>query len=296
MKLFKLTILFIFLTICQVATAKDTIELVVVTPPGGAVDMTARALSKALSDKGIENTVIYHPGANGDIALSKVLSNKDKSILIASAATFVFSNVAANRENIYTKDLELIGPSVTNSMAFFAPSDKSIKSFKELIEKARKKDFPCATSNSHGEVQLTEMNKRFGTKFSNVPYKGTGQLIPDLVGGHVDCAYDQIAPYVSLQDKILMLATSSQHPYKSGIPVIQNEFSGYKFETWYAVGIEKNSKLLKDQTFIETIKNWNKNKELINPMLERSFVTTEYDSKLNQRANIETTYYQNILK
>lgn len=284
------------LAVWNFAWAEPIVELVVPTPPGGAVDMTARAISKALTTDGVENVVVYHPGANGDIALNKVLEKSNTSILIASSANFVFSHLVFDRENIHARDLQLIGPSLTNAMAFYAPLNKEIKTFKDLVARAREKELPCATSNSHGEIELNKINKQYNTHFVSVPYKGTGQLIPDVVGGHVPCAYDQIAPYTQLQDKLLFLATSGDRPYKPTIPTINTVLPGYQFVTWYAVGIPKNSTLLENKKFLAVVRNWTQQKELVDPLTERSFVLGISDLELNARAIKETTHYRNLLK
>lgn len=277
------------------AWAKDVVEIVVPTPPGGAVDMTARSISKALSARGIDNIVSYHPGANGDIALAKTLE-KPNTMFVASSANFVFSHLVFDRENIHARDLVLFGPSVTNAMAFYAPLNKDIKTFRDLVSRAREADLPCATSNSHGEIELRNINKQYGTRFVPVPYKGTGQLIPDIVGGHVPCAYDQIAPYAQLQDKVLFLATSGDRAYKAGVPLIGSVLSGYQFVTWYAFGIPKNSALLQNQQVLEAARTWTQIKELIDPMIERSFVVAPTVADLNARAVRETAYYRNLGK
>jgi len=190
----------------------------------------------------------------------------------------------------------LFGPSVTNAMAFYAPVNKDIKTFQELIAQARRADLPCATSNSHGEIELRNINKQHGTRFVPVPYKGTGQLIPDVVGGHVQCAYDQIAPYAQLGDKVLFLATSGDRAYKANVPVISSVLPGYQFVTWYAFGIPRNSALLQNQLLLDTARNWTQNKDLIDPMLERSFVVAPVTADLNARAVKETAYYRGLGK
>lgn len=278
------------------SASAETINLVVPTPPGGAVDITARALSKALTNQGYDNVVVYHPGANGDIALGKALEKPNTSILVASSANFVFSHLVFDRENIHARDLQLFGPSVSNSMAFYAPISKDIKTLKDLVARAKQSELPCATSNSHGEIELKQINKQYGTRFTAVPYKGTGQLIPDLVGGHVQCAYDQIAPYSQLQEKVIFLGTSGNTVYKSSIPLIGSVLPGYHFVTWYAVGVPKSSALLDNAKLIEIVRNWSKDKELSAPLVERSFVVTPTDQDLNIRAVKESAHYRNLLK
>ena len=135
---------FIFaLTFSATVLAGDPITIIVPTPPGGAIDITARGLSKALTSKGHDNVVVYHPGANGDIALNIAVEKRDNVIFVASSANFVFSNVLLNRENVYAKKTQLIGPSVTNPMAFITSETGEVKTFRELIESAKKKETVC---------------------------------------------------------------------------------------------------------------------------------------------------------
>jgi len=74
--------------------ATEPITLIIPTPPGGAIDSTARAISKSLTARGINNVVSYQPGAAGEIAFDNVLKKRDNVILVASSANFVFLDVA----------------------------------------------------------------------------------------------------------------------------------------------------------------------------------------------------------
>lgn len=286
---------FIFaMAFCATVLAADPITIVVPTPPGGAVDMTARGLSKALINKGHDNVVVYHPGASGDIALNIALEKRDNVIFVASSANFVFSNVLLNRENIYATKTQLLGPSVTNPMVFIVPQTGEFKTFRDFIESAKKKETVCGTSNSHGEIELKHINSTYGTKFIPVPYKGTGQMLPDIVGGHTPCGYDQIAAYTGLEDKVKFLASSKV--VRDDIPVMSSVLPKYYFETWYATAIPNNSNLLKNAELISVIKTWNQDTALTKPLTEKSFIVVKADSDLNARAIKETEHYRNQLK
>lgn len=274
--------------------AGEPITIVVPTPPGGAIDMTARSLSKALMNKGHDNVVVYHPGANGDIALNIAVEKRDNVIFVASSANFVFSNVLLNRENVYTTKTQLIGPSVTNPMVFITPETGEVKTFRELIDSAKKKETVCGVSNSHGEIELKQINLSYGTKFVPVPYKGTGQMIPDIVGGHTPCGYDQIAAYTGLESKVKFLASSKV--VRSDIPAMSTVLPKYQFETWYATAIPNNSNLLKNAELINIVKTWNQDAELTKPLTEKSFIVVKTDVDLNARAVKETEYYRDQLK
>jgi len=286
---------FIFaLVFSATVLAGDPIAIIVPTPPGGAIDITARSLSKALMNKGHDNVVVYHPGANGDIALNIVLEKRDNAIFVASSANFVFSNVLLNRENIYATKTQLTGPFVTNPMVFITPETGEIKTFRDLVELAKKKETVCGVSNSHGEIELKQINRTYGTKFVAVPYKGTGQMIPDIVGGHTPCGYDQIAAYTGLEGKVKFLASSKF--VRSDIPAMNTVLPKYQFETWYATAIPNNSNLLKNAELMNIIKTWNQDAELTKPLTEKSFLVVKTDVDLNARAVKETEYYRDQVR
>ena len=270
------------------------IEIVVPTPPGGAIDITARGLSKAMTESGYNNIVTYHPGANGDIALNLVNEKKNNTILVASSANFVFSNIVLNRDNVYARDNILLGPVATNPLAFIVASNSQYKTLSELIQDAQRRPISCAASNSHGEIELRLINQTYGTQFEPILYKGTGQLKTDVVGGHVPCTYDQVAPYATLEGKIRFLATSQT--YRKDIPIVSSVLPKYNFVTWYGAAIPKGSNLLQDNKLVEIVSSWTQNPEAAKPLIENSFGIPKPDPNLNARALKETVAYRNLKK
>jgi tripartite-type tricarboxylate transporter receptor subunit TctC len=275
--------------------AKDVIEIIVPTAPGGAVDITGRAISKSLTEQGIENIVTYHPGANGSIAFNRVFEKQNNVMLVGSMATFVFTDVVNNKENQATKTMKLFGPSVTNSMFFVVGANSKFKTLEDLIAEAKKNEQPCGVSNSHGEILIKEINQTYKTKFVPVMYKGTGQLIPDVVGGHTPCAFDQTAPYITLGDKVWWLGTSSKEKIKDGVPTIASVLPNFYFENWYASAVPNNSNLLANKVVVRTLQHWSQNKEAVQSLVERGFIPVLADAELNAKAAKETDYYRKLL-
>ena len=275
--------------------AKDIIEIIVPTAPGGAVDITAKAISKSLTEQGQENIVSYHPGANGEIAFNRVFEKQNNVVLVGSMATFVFTDVVNDRENRAAKTMKIFGPSVTNSMFFVVGANSKFKTLKDLVAEAKVTEQPCGVSNSHGDILLKEMNKQYKTKFIPVIYKGTGQLIPDVVGGHTPCAFDQTAPYLTLGDKVRWLGTSSKDKIKDGVPTIASVLPNFYFENWYASAILDNSNLLANKVVVRTLQHWSQNKEAVQPLVDRGFIPVLADSELNAKATRETNNYRKLL-
>ena len=271
--------------------ATEPIILIVPTPPGGAVDSTARAISKSLTARGINNTVSYQPGASGEIAVDNVLKKRDNAILVSSSANFVFLDVITNQKLKVAENLQLFGPSVINVMGFVVAPNTQFKNFNDFIAYAKKQELPCGVSNSHGEILLQRINREYGTQFSPVMYKGTGQMLPNVVGGQLICAYDQTAPYSQLNNEVRWLATSAKEPVRDGVPAMSSILPNFSFETWYAVGIPNNSNLLNNNTVIDVLKHWQTDRESVQALLNQGFTISPAVVNLNLRAQRETNTY-----
>ena len=283
------------LSIFNLAWSANPVELVVPTPPGGAVDTTARAISKSLLAKEINNVVVYQPGAAGEIAIGNVLKKRDNVIFVASSANFVFLDVSTNQKVRVAENLQLFGPSVTNAMGFVVAPTTQFKTFKDMVDYSKKQELPCGVSNSHGEIVLQRINREYKTRFTPVMYKGTGQMQPNVVGGQLICAYDQTAPYKQLGDKVRWLATSAKDPVMNGIPIIGSVLPNFTFETWYAAGVPNGSNLLNNTAVIDVLQYWQTDREIVQPLVNQGFVISPTVVNLNSRAQHETDTYIKLL-
>jgi len=283
------------LSMFNLAWSSETIELVVPTPPGGAVDATARAISKSMAARGINNVVIYQPGAAGEIAIASVLKKRDNVIFVASSANFVFLDVATNQKVRVSENLQLFGPSVTNSMGVVVSPNTQFKSFRDMIAYAKRQELPCGVSNSHGEIVLQRINREYGTRFTPVMYKGTGQMQPNVVGGQLICAYDQTAPYSQLGDKVRWLATSAKEPVLEGVPTMGSVLPNFSFVTWYAVGVPNGSNLLNNAAVLDVLKYWQTDRDSVQALVKQGFVVSPTVINLKQRALSETDSYIRLL-
>jgi len=283
------------LSTANYAWSSTPIELVVPTPPGGAVDTTARAISKSLQAKGVNNVVIYQPGAAGEIAIGSVLKKRDNVIFVASSANFVFLDVATNQKVRVAENLQLFGPSVTNAMGFVVAPTTQFKTFKDMVDYAKKQELPCGVSNSHGEIVLQRINREYGTKFNPVMYKGTGQMQPNVIGGQLICAYDQTAPYKQLGNKVRWLATSAKTSVMNDVPVMSSILPNFSFETWYAAGVPNGSNLLNNTVVLDVLQYWQTDRDSVQALVNQGFVVSPTVVNLNSRAQRETDAYIKLL-
>lgn len=272
--------------------ANEQVNFVMPVLAGGNVDAFARAISKVLLDNDIENNILYHPGANGDIAYNQVASKPDTSILVAPMHVFVLSHVSQNRDNFHTKNMKIIGPIVETPFAFITSSN-GFESFNEMIKYAKMNELPCGASGA-ASAELIRINKQYGTKFQPVPYKGTAQLKTDLMGGHIKCGYDGAGAYAQEHDVKSLKYLASNINVIRGVPNIDTILPQYKFEMWFGIAIMNDSKLLKNEKLINTIMKINSNKEYTEKLSQHNLYPTNISNKANDKVDRLTNHYKSV--
>jgi tripartite-type tricarboxylate transporter receptor subunit TctC len=102
------------------------------------------------------------------------------------------------------------------TIAFIVPHSSPAKSVKDFVAmaKANPGKLTFASSGTGALIHLTgEMFKQAaGIELTHVPYKGTTQLLPDLMDGRIDMALDSLPAYIPhlKAGKVRALAVASR--------------------------------------------------------------------------------------
>src|SRR5665213_77073 len=127
--------------------------------------MSTPVLAQSYPDKAIRLVVPFAPGGFSDIAGRTVGQGLSKAL---GVSVIVDNRAGAGG----TTGAELIAYVKAN------PGKVSVAS-------------PGVGTSSHLAAELFQLLT--GTKMVHVPYKGSGPEMIDLVGGHVDCAFDPLS-------------------------------------------------------------------------------------------------------
>lgn len=169
------------------------VKLVVAYPPGGVVDIVARTIAGPLATALKESVVVDNrSGAGGFVGHASVAkSAADGYTLLLSAAgplvsTGMYKSVPYDPVNDFI-GISMVGETdvlLVSSNAFQA------RSIAQLVERAKVNPGKVNLSiNSIGSFHhlLSELFMlRAGIQLNRVPYKGAGQVIPDLLSGVID--------------------------------------------------------------------------------------------------------------
>jgi tripartite-type tricarboxylate transporter receptor subunit TctC len=210
--------------------------------------VVARILAPKLSEFLGQSVVIDNrPGATGTVAAGQVARSP------ADGYTIMMGHVSVNA----------IAPSLFEKLQYdvnkdFAPVTLAaavphiivvhpalpVKSVKQLIALAKARpgelSFPSAGNGSTPHLAGEMFKTMTGTKILHVPYKGTGQSIPDLLAGRHQAAFDTMpaaAAYVrSGRMRALAVTSAKRVADFASLPTVEEAgVPGYVMTTWYGV-------------------------------------------------------------
>lgn len=178
-----------------------TITLVDPATPGSSTDYYSRALAVELSKVlGQQVVVDNKPGAGGAIATEFVARAKPDGYTLGLAAVSTHAaNPALNKALRYdpVRDFAPITTMVTLPSAIVVRAASPIQSLQELVDRARSAPgavtFASPGVGTAGHVLLEMFSHLVGVKFLHVPYRGSGAILTDLLGGQLDAASDNIS-------------------------------------------------------------------------------------------------------
>jgi tripartite-type tricarboxylate transporter receptor subunit TctC len=183
------------------------VEVVVPFPPGGPVDIGARAVNEKLSQAlGVPFLVTNKPGAGGSLGASTVArSKKDGYTLLSTPTPAMIAMPVIEPQNVDydpLKDFEPLGRYGYLVAMVMVRNDSPFRSFEDLAEFIKKNPgkLNCGIVQGIGLVPhlVYETLKFSGLNMNMVTAKGTAQNTNFLMGGHVDLIIDALAPTVGL--------------------------------------------------------------------------------------------------
>ena len=175
------------------------ISLIVPFPAGGTTDVLARALAEKLTQR-LGQTVIVEskPGAGATLGADFVAKAKPDgcTLLVGAVRHTIASSVYKKLPYDFQKDLAPITTIALVPNVLVVTSSTPAKNVAELVAllKARPGQFNYG-SNGNGTAQHligTQFENSTGTDLVHIPYKGSGPLATDLLGGQVTMSFDTV--------------------------------------------------------------------------------------------------------
>ena len=178
------------------APAKPT-RIVVPFPPGGPSDYAARVVAQKLSESGAQQVIVDNrPGASGMLGAELVAraAPDGKTLLIANVGMLtVLPHLQAKMPYDAFKDFTPVVNLIGGPSFLLVHPSVPARTLKELIALAKKR--PGELTYASASVgQISHMNGELmkllaGIDVLHVPYKGSGPIMPELLGGQVSMTF-----------------------------------------------------------------------------------------------------------
>ncbi len=230
-----------------------SIQMVVPFAAGGPTDTIARLIAVPMGQALGQTVVVENvPGAGGTIASTKVARAAPDGYTI-----YIHHMGMATANALYDKlpydpmtSFDYIGQVADVPMVLLGKKDLPANNFKELEAyiKANGSKVTMANAGPGAVSQLCGLlfQSRLGVKLTNIPYKGTGPALTDLLGGQVDLLCDQTTqtiPYIKDgRVKAFGTTTMKRLPAIPNVPTLNEQgLKGFEVKVWHGVYAPKGT-------------------------------------------------------
>jgi len=223
------------------------IRLLVGFTPGGSTDLVGRLVAAKLSERlGQQVVVDNRAGASGIIAAEIVSKSQPDgyTLLVSGSSISIVGSLYKDTKFDVQRDLEPLALVATTPYVMVAHPSIGVKTVAELIAYAKPRPGKISWgASTPGTVQHLsgEMFKRIaGIDMVFIPYKGTGAMMPDILGGRLQVAIDNVlvlAPHVKTGTlTALAVTTAKRTPILPEVPSLaESGLAGFDTSGWFSM-------------------------------------------------------------
>ena len=225
------------------------VRYIIAFAPGGESDIVARLQQEVWRKKYPQELVIESKaGAGGALAWSQLnsLPGDGYTVMGTNLPHIVLQPLEGNVQ--YKTD------DIANVIFFnYTPdgivvrNESPFKTYQEFIAAAKanpgKLNMAGSGTNSANHAANERLNQAAGVKTTYVAFKGTGDLVASLLGGHVDGAmsYSSLALAQKGKTRLLAVATPQRLPYFPDVPTFREVGLDWVDGAYRGVGVPKST-------------------------------------------------------
>ena len=233
-------------TLAQTWPAKP-VTLVVPFPAGGTTDVLARSLAESLSQRLGQSVIVENRGGAGATIGATYVARAQPdgyTLLIGAVHHAIASSVYKSLPYDFVTSFDPITtialvPNVLVVNAATPATDVS-----QLVALAKQSPGKMSYgSNGAGTAQHligTQFSGMSGAELIHVPYKGSGPMTTDLVGGQIDMSFDTVTPVLPQikagKLRALAVTTAARSSALPDTPTLaETGMTGFDIGTWFGV-------------------------------------------------------------
>lgn len=221
------------------------IHIVVPYAPGGFNDTMARVVGKKLQDAWGQAVIVDNkPGAGTVLGLSYAAKAPNDGYTLVVVGFPTVANQFLRKHLPYDtfKDFTPIILGGESPNLLVVSSSSPLHSMKDFVAAAKAKpgklNYATAGNGTSNHLTMEYFDSLAGIKLTQVPYRGSGPMVTDLLGGQVDAMFDNaphVIPHVKAgQMRALAITSTKRSPLLPDVPTVAElGWPGFKVSVWY---------------------------------------------------------------
>ena len=223
------------------------IRLLVGFPPGGSTDLVGRLVAGKLAERLGQQVVADNRAGAGGIIAAEIVSKSlpdGYTLLVSGSSISIVGSLYKDTKFDVQRDLEPLALVATSPYVMVSHPSTGVKTVQEFIAYAKARPGKISWgASTPGTVQHLsgEMFKRLaGIDMLFIPYKGTGAMMPDILGGRLQLVLDNVlvlAPHVRLGTLNALAVTSAKRtPMLPDVPSLtESGLAGFDTSGWFSM-------------------------------------------------------------
>jgi tripartite-type tricarboxylate transporter receptor subunit TctC len=228
------------------------VRLIVGFPPGGAGDILARMAAQPLSVALHEQVVVDNRGGAGGLVATEIAAHS-----VADGYTLMFASIPhVINPFLYKKvdydpikDFDAVVQFVAAPLMMASNMTFPAKSVKELIALAKAKpgqiNYGSGGSGSSSHLAMELFKSMAGVDLTHIPYKGTGPMFAELIGGQLNVTIASAVPLIPQVKGGKLRGLAVTGPKRAAampeLPTIGETVPGYEVINWFGIAAPRGT-------------------------------------------------------
>jgi tripartite-type tricarboxylate transporter receptor subunit TctC len=228
------------------------VTMVVPFPPGGGTDVLGRIVAQKLSETLGQQVVVENVGGAGGMIGSARVAHATPDgyqFVLGSRADAINQTLYKHPLYDFKHDLAPVILIADQPMILIARKNLPVSNLQEFIAYVRKNQATLRSGSagigSTGYVDCALFNQAIGVKVQDIPYRGGGPALADLIGQQFDyfCTLSPTAvpPVEADLVKPIAMLSPKRLPSLPNLPTADEQGTKFEASTWFAFFVPRGT-------------------------------------------------------
>jgi len=228
---------------------RGPLEITVLFPAGSSADVTARMLADGMSRQLNQRVlVVNRPGAGGAIGYKYVQAQKPDGYSLVWNSNSISTTYHSGQLGFDYQAFDAVARVLVESVVLAVKTDSRWRTLQDFVSDAKSKPKGLNVGHSgigsHTHISLAALASKAGIEVNEVPF-GAAQVVPSLLGGHVDAVVQLpaalAAPVKQGQVRLLAALIPNRDPALPDVATAKEQGIDVSLEAWRGIAVPRGT-------------------------------------------------------